>query len=100
MAASEQLGSGRGFKQHYSSGTGTCMPFGQLTWHCFFHVNMFAHAVRFSPQYQSCNTKYIENPFSLLFSELTVENDCIQKSMKGILFTQIIKKRNANIDMS
>ncbi len=45
MAASEQLGSGTSFKQHYSSGAGICMPFGQSTWHCYVHVNMFSHAV-------------------------------------------------------
>lgn len=57
MAASEQLGSARSFKQHYSSGAGTCMPFGQSTWHCYVRVNMFLHAVKFSLQYQCCNRK-------------------------------------------
>lgn len=51
MALSERLGSGRSFKQHFSSGAGTWTAFSQLTWHCAVHVNMFPHAVRFIPQY-------------------------------------------------
>lgn len=57
MAASEQLGSGRSFKQQYSSGAGICSPFGQSTQHCYVHVNTFSHAVRFSPLHQCCNTQ-------------------------------------------
>lgn len=57
MAASVQLGSGTSFKQQYSSGAGICLPFGELTEHCYIHVNMLPHAVRFFPQYQCCNMK-------------------------------------------
>lgn len=74
MAASEQLGSGRSFKQQYSSGAGICLPFGQSTQHCYVHVNMSSHAVRFAQQYQCCNTKLsmlYRNHF--LFSGQTVQ---------------------------
>lgn len=50
MAASERPGSGTGFKQRLPSGAGSCRPFGQSMWHCWVRVNMFAHAVMFSPQ--------------------------------------------------
>lgn len=57
MESTEQLGSGTSFKQHYSRGTETSKPFGQSTWHCYVHVNMFAHAGRLSPQHHCCITK-------------------------------------------
>lgn len=83
MAASEQLGSGRSFKQHYSSGTGICMPFGQSTWHCYVHVNMFSHAVRLSPQYQGCHTKlFMVYAVDFNFNEHTVKNDCACKRLQ------------------
>lgn len=84
MAASEQLGSWRSFKQHYSSGAGICMPFGQSTWHCYVHVNMFSHAVRFSQQYHCCNTQLFTlyrnyYPFNALTVQVIVYSNIYQR---------------------
>lgn len=93
MAASEQPGSGRSFKQHYSSGAGICMPFGQSTWHCCVHVNMFSHAVRLSPQYQCCYTQlFMVYAVDFSFNELTVEMIAHTN-----VFKQTEKTKQANV---
>lgn len=79
MAASEQPGSVRSFKQHYSSGAGICMPFGQSTWHCYVHVNMLSHAVRLPQQHQCCTKLFILCRHYFLLNELIVcwrSNSC------------------------